>query len=128
MSAIALHSIRYELAEQEGVALGYLLAGYQLNHLPTLLFKAFWTGSYARAWGGTRLQHLSLVILVGLCMFLAHFGQSMGAMLIVPKTAWWMIRYLDNSEILRQVGGGERTSPVQAILTFSSQTMSIFSK
>jgi hypothetical protein len=41
VSAIALQRIRYELAELEGVALGYLLAGYQLNHLPTLLSKAF---------------------------------------------------------------------------------------
>jgi hypothetical protein len=52
VSAIALQRIRYELAELEGVALGYLLAGYQLNHLPRLLSKAFWTGFYARTWGG----------------------------------------------------------------------------
>ena len=41
VSAIALHRIRYEPAEREEVALGYLLAGYQLNYLPTLLSKAF---------------------------------------------------------------------------------------
>lgn len=110
VSAIALHRIRYELAEREGVALGYLLAGYQLNHLPTLLSKAFWAGSYARVRGGTRLQHLSLLILVGLCIFLVHFGQSMGAMLIVPKPAWWMVRHLDNTEIVSHHGGGGRRS------------------
>jgi hypothetical protein len=78
VSAIALHRIRWELAEGEGVALGYLLAGYQLSHLKTLLSKEFWTGAWAKNRGGTRLQHLSLVALMGLCMFLAHLAQPMG--------------------------------------------------
>lgn len=91
VSAIALHRIRWELVEREGVALGYLLTGYQLSHLTTLLSKEFWTGSWARNRGGTRLQHVSLVVLVGLCMFLAHFAQPMGGMLLVPKPAWWSV-------------------------------------
>jgi hypothetical protein len=124
VSAIALHRIRYELAEREGVALGYLLAGYQLNHLPTLLSKAFWTGSYARARVGTRLQHLSLVILVGLCIFLAHFGQSMGAMLIVPKPAWWKVRHSDNTEIVSHGWGGWKASLLQTVQNFLNETMS----
>lgn len=128
VSAIALHRIRYELAEREGVALGYLLAGYQLNHLPTLLSKAFWTGSYARARGGKRLQHLSLLALVGLCIFLAHFGQSMGAILIVPKPAWWTVRDLDNTEIVSHGWGGGKASLLQPSKILLMRRCRIFSK
>jgi hypothetical protein len=124
VSAIALHRIRYEPAEREGVALGYLLAGYQLNHLLRLLSKAFWTGSSARARGGTRLKHLSLLALVGLCIFLAHFGQSMGDMLIVLKSACWMIRHLGNTEIVSHCWGGGKNCATPRISKFSSQTMS----
>ena len=91
VSAMALHRIRYELAERDGVALGYLLAGYQLSHLTTLLSKEFWKGANARSRGGNRLQHISLIVLVSLCMILAHFGSSMGAILLVPKPAWWQV-------------------------------------
>lgn len=99
VSAIVLHRIRYELAEREGVALGYLLAGYQLNQLTTLLSKEFWTGAWARNRGGTHLQHLSLVGLVGLCIFLAHLAQPMGAMLLEPKPGWFLLdsKQTDNS-------------------------------
>jgi hypothetical protein len=63
---------------------------------------------------------MSLLILVGLCIFLAHFGQSMGAMLIVPKPAWWLVRHLDNTEIVSHDGGFSTPN----IPKFSSETIS----
>jgi hypothetical protein len=123
VSAIALHRIRYELAERDGVALGYLLAGYQLNNLTTLLSKEFWTGSYAKNRGSTRLHHLSLVGLVGLCMFLAHYGQSMGAMLFVPKPGWQAIN-LKQKDLNLIVGSGRAPFPTPTISWVSPLAMS----
>ena len=91
VSAIPLHRIQYELTQRDGVALGHLLAGYQLSSLTTLLSKGFWTSSYARNRGGSRLQHLSLVGVVSLCMFLVHLGPQMGTILLIPETGWWRV-------------------------------------
>jgi hypothetical protein len=91
VSAIALHRIQYELTERDGVALGYLLAGYQLSSLTTLLSKEFWTSSYPKNRGNSRLQHLSFVGLVSLCMFLVHFCPSMGTVLLIPEPGWWEV-------------------------------------
>jgi hypothetical protein len=84
VSAIALHRIRYELAERKGVALA----------IPFLITNSIiYRYSCVKRFGlvhmrGTGLQHLPLLALIGLYMFLAHFGQPMGAVLIVPKPAW----------------------------------------
>jgi hypothetical protein len=86
VSAIVLHRIRYELSEGGGIALGYLLAGYQLSHLKTILSKEFWSSAYARDSRRTRLQHLSLVGLIGLSIFLVNVASPMAAIACsIPK-------------------------------------------
>lgn len=120
VSAIAPHRIRYELAEGDGVALGYLPSGYQLSHLKTILSKEFWNGAFARSRGQTHLRHLSLVGLIGMSIVLVYFATPMAAILIVPKPSWWSapLKQTNNTFIDDFVANSSELWPVHLTQSF----------
>jgi hypothetical protein len=88
-AAIVLHRLRYELLEENGIPLGCILTGYQLNNVKPLATKEFWAGLLQGWPRKARLRHISFVILIVWALLTVNLAHAMAAIAVVPKPGWW---------------------------------------
>ncbi len=89
LTAIVVYQIRYDLSGSEGVPLGFLTAGFQLNDLWFVLTKNFFGGATARAHsiGWSRFSRLTYFLVLGFALT-SVVGPS-SAVAMIPRLDWW---------------------------------------
>ncbi|KAI9774116.1 MAG: hypothetical protein M1840_005209 [Geoglossum simile] len=98
-AAIVLHRLRYELLEGDGIPLGCILTGYQLNNVKPLATMEFWAG-LLKSWPGkTRWRHVSFVTFILWALVTVNVGPPMTAIAVIPKLGWWGV---GEAKILKQ--------------------------
>ncbi|KAI9761273.1 MAG: hypothetical protein M1840_001976 [Geoglossum simile] len=117
-AAIALHRLRYELLEGDGIPLGCILTGYQLNNVKPLATKEFWAG-LLKSWPGkTRRGHISFVVFILWGLVTVNIGPPMAGIAIIPKIGWWGVA---EAKILKQSDKEGRTAIDRLFISNSTE-------
>ena len=89
LSAIILHRIRYELCVSDGVPLGLVTAGYQLNSVAYLWGPEFWGSIISRPISDGVSQSPPLWFMIGAAVFLSAVAGPSSAIAMIPRLDWW---------------------------------------
>ncbi|KAK7977044.1 hypothetical protein PG988_004534 [Apiospora saccharicola] len=87
--AIVLHLVRRRLTAQEGLSVGHLVSGYQIENLSVLFRKRLWSPTFVKRLQDPGAVVVTIVLFVS--VLLAKLVGPASAILVLPSLRWWYV-------------------------------------